>query len=114
MLIRYVSEEELLSTSRETKPIMKEKEIIYNPVESISSTFQLTPIRRQVKGSSNQPGSSSAVQSFQTIQKQQLEDHWLKNARPKKNLLRIQKEEQAIAGATQNTKDEARVGELRD
>lgn len=74
--------------------------MIYNPIESIGSTFRLTPIRRSAN-TSNQTDSSSNIQSFKTIQNQQLEDYKLKNTKPKKNLTRIQKEEQAIAGLEQ-------------
>ncbi|KAG1467205.1 hypothetical protein G6F56_004539 [Rhizopus delemar] len=98
--IVYIPEEDLLNVPRETKHPNKEKKMIYNPIESIGSTFRLTPIRRSAN-TSNQTDSSSNIQSFKTIQNQQLEDYKLKNTKPKKNLTRIQKEEQAIAGLEQ-------------
>ncbi|CEG67645.1 hypothetical protein RMATCC62417_04042 [Rhizopus microsporus] len=97
----YVSEEDLLPPVRETIPTTESKELAYDPIERISSTFNLTPIRRYIKRASLQ-NHESTIQSFETIQKQQeLEDNWSKNGQPKKNLLRIQKEEQAIVGLEQ-------------
>lgn len=101
MATRYVSEEDLLPPVRETIPTTESKELAYDPIERISSTFNLTPIRRYIKRTSLQ-NHESTIQSFETIQKQQeLEDNWSKNGQPKKNLLRIQKEEQAIVGLEQ-------------
>lgn len=84
------------SSSRQTTPNMDK--VLYDPVESLGPSFLITPIRR-LKLDRNSSSDSDAKKSFQTIQRQQeLEDQWLKSGRPKKNILRIQKEEQAMTG----------------
>lgn len=60
----------------------------------------MTPIRRLHFDSDT--SSKDTKKSFQTIQKQQLlEDNWRKNFNPKKNITKIQKEEQAIEAIAQ-------------
>ncbi|KAI7898269.1 uncharacterized protein BX663DRAFT_538623 [Cokeromyces recurvatus] len=79
----------------------KTNSILFNPIESLGSTFQLTPIRRYTTSAANK-NELTHKKSFQTIQKQQeLEDSWLKGGHPKKNILQIQKEEQALASIEQ-------------
>jgi hypothetical protein len=74
----------------------------FNPVECFGSSFNITPIRRFHLDNKNKQ-STDLKKSFQTIQKQQqLEDDWRKNFNPKKNIIKIQKEEQAIEGIAQH------------
>ncbi|KAI9344772.1 hypothetical protein BD770DRAFT_414187 [Pilaira anomala] len=76
------------------------QQIKFNAIESFGPSFQMTPIRRLHFDSST--SSKDTKKSFQTIQKQQLlEDNWRKNFNPKKNITKIQKEEQAIEAIAQ-------------
>jgi hypothetical protein len=91
-----VREEEAVHVSSVVKPV--ENTILFNPVESFGSSFALTPIRRLNFAQSSDP----VKRSFETIQKQQArEDKWLKGDKPKKNILRIQKEEEALESISQ-------------
>lgn len=86
------------SSSRYTNTTT-EDQIKFNPIETFGPSFQMTPIRRLHLGHST---SNETKKSFQTIQKQQqLEDNWRKNFKPKKNITKIQKEEQAIESIAQ-------------
>ncbi|KAI8080954.1 hypothetical protein BDF21DRAFT_444320 [Thamnidium elegans] len=98
----YVAEEQFdqigSSSSRYTNTTT-EDQIKFNPIETFGPSFQMTPIRRLHFGHST---SNETEKSFQTIQKQQqLEDNWRKNFKPKKNITKIQKEEQAIESIAQ-------------
>ncbi|KAI9273487.1 hypothetical protein EDC94DRAFT_632761 [Helicostylum pulchrum] len=98
----YVAEEQIdqigSSSSRYTNTTT-EDQIKFNPIETFGPSFQMTPIRRLHFGHST---SNETKKSFQTIQKQQqLEDNWRKNFKPKKNITKIQKEEQAIESIAQ-------------
>jgi hypothetical protein len=101
---RYVPEELLdelegNSSSRQTTP--KVDKVLYNPFTNLGPSFNITPIRR-LNPDHDSSSVHGAKKSFQTIQQQQeLEDHWLKSGKPKKNILRIQKEEQAVASISQ-------------
>jgi hypothetical protein len=99
---RYVPEELLdeFEDSQQTMP--KVDQVQYNPVASLGPSFHITPIRRLNLDRKNSASGNAAKKSFQTIQQQQeLEDNWLKSGKPKKNILRIQKEEQAVASIGQ-------------
>jgi hypothetical protein len=80
---------------------LKQDENSFNPNESIGSSFNMTPIRH-LHISNSSTASADTKRSFQTIQQQQqLEDSWRKNLKPKKNIMKIQKEEQAIESIAQ-------------
>ncbi|KAI8986522.1 hypothetical protein BDB01DRAFT_612890 [Pilobolus umbonatus] len=84
----YIAEEDLLIPE---VPMEKVVEAPFNPVDCFGSSFEMTLPTRYTSTSG-----SKMKSSFQTIQKQQeKEDSWLKS-KPKKNLLAIQKEDQAI------------------
>lgn len=90
--------EELLDEIEDTRctlPIMPKSD--FNPVESLGPSFSLTPIRRLHFRST----STDAKKSFHTIQQQQEQDNWRKDYKPKKNILKIQKEEQAMEAIAQ-------------
>lgn len=70
-----------------TTPILS-----FDPVKSLGSSFTMTPIRRFFQPTKD----TAAKKSFQTIQQQQEQDNWRKDFKPKKNILKIQKEEQAM------------------
>lgn len=90
--------EELLDEIEDSRYInTTTTKINFNPIESLGSSFNMTPIRRLNLSIS----SSDSKKSFQTIQKQQQEDNWRKDFNPKKNIIKIQKEEQAIEGIAQ-------------
>ncbi|KAI8369101.1 hypothetical protein EDC96DRAFT_503859 [Choanephora cucurbitarum] len=97
----YISEEhfdqmdEKVSNSKQDI----EKQVLFNPLTSLGPTFRITPIRQL---NNKETKSVQVGASFESIQKQQqLEDSWIKGDKPKKNILRIQKEEQAIASIGQ-------------
>ncbi|CAO3630504.1 unnamed protein product [Mucor hiemalis] len=73
----------------------------FDYVGSLGPSFVITPIRRlHLDGADAR--SKNEKESFHTIQKQQqLEDDWRKNFNPKKNIIKIQKEEQAIESIAQ-------------
>lgn len=96
---RYIPES-LLDDMDQATPIIKETRPLYNPADSLGASFQFTPIRRLYNTSKEDRASQK--KSFQSILKQQeLEDHWLKNSKPKKSIALIQKEEQALTGLAQ-------------
>ena len=77
----------------------KKKEDPLGFINTLGPSFSLTPIRRL---QFNHHESQDAKESFKNIQnQQQLEDDWRKNFNPKKNIMKIQKEEQAIEGIAQ-------------
>lgn len=74
----------------------------FDYVGSLGPSFTITPIRRLHLNSTGTL-SKNEKKSFETIQKQQqLEDDWRKNFNPKKNIIKIQKEEQAIESIAQH------------
>lgn len=88
------------SSSRASVNTVKDEDS-FNFVESLGPSFNITPIRRLYLDNKGK-ASTEVKKSFQTIQKQQqLEDDWRKNFNPKKNIIKIQKEEQAIEGIAQ-------------
>nr|AET35421.1 ArbB [Syzygites megalocarpus] len=91
----YISGEEYFDTPKVGESNTKEKEDTYNPIENICSNFCLVPIHRSADNLGKK-NSYHQIQSFKTIQSQQFEDYKLKTTKTKKNILRIQKEEQAI------------------
>ncbi|KAL7325160.1 hypothetical protein PS15p_207676 [Mucor circinelloides] len=93
--------ESLLDDMEQAAPIIKETRPLYNPADSLGASFQFTPIRRLYNTTSIEDRASQK-KSFQSILKQQeLEDHLLKNSKPKKSIALIQKEEQALTGLAQ-------------
>ncbi|KAF1799279.1 hypothetical protein FB192DRAFT_1286151 [Mucor lusitanicus] len=99
----YIPDESLLEhivVDQPSLPSIKETRPLYNPVDSLGASFQLTPIRRYNKTSNEDQASQK--KSFQSILKQQeQEDNWLKSNKPKKSIALIQKEEQALTGLAQ-------------
>ncbi|KAI8883128.1 hypothetical protein K501DRAFT_323634 [Backusella circina FSU 941] len=98
----YVSDEEILDKQDLRKLDLGREEGAFDPTLCFGSTFKLTSICRP--NNKKQSAKTNKEQSsFETIQKQQeLEDKWLKGNRPKKNILRIQKEEQAVKDLAQH------------
>ncbi|KAI8370296.1 hypothetical protein BD560DRAFT_434946 [Blakeslea trispora] len=97
----YISKEHLDQMKEEvdTSGQRMEKQVLFNPLNSLGATFRATPIRRL---NNKESGPIQIERSFESIQKQQqMEDSWIKGDKPKKNILRIQKEEQAIASIGQ-------------
>ncbi|KAI8971962.1 hypothetical protein BDF20DRAFT_915702 [Mycotypha africana] len=75
---------------------------IFNPVESFGPSFSQTPMRCFNFDKNDRRGAPSPKFSLRNIQQQQkMEDSWLKGNKPKKNILRIQKEEEALRGIAQ-------------
>lgn len=101
--LRYVPEELLDDIEEINRPnSIPTKELNnFDYVRSLGPSFVITPIRRlHLDGADAR--SKNEKKSFHTIQKQQqLEDDWRKNFNPKKNIIKIQKEEQAIEGIAQ-------------
>ncbi|RCI04480.1 hypothetical protein CU098_000354, partial [Rhizopus stolonifer] len=101
----YISQQNLnqieVADSNSRQPLEPKKpQVLFNPTESLGSTFKLTPIRRF--NFNKESTQANVERSFQSIQKQQeLEDNWIKGDKPKKNILRIQKEEQAVTSIGQ-------------
>lgn len=92
------------SSSRPTTSTALEDENSFNPNESLGSSFSITPIRRLHlnNNGSNRATVNGSQKSFQTIQRQQqLENKWRKELKPKKNIMKIQKEEEAIESIAQ-------------
>jgi hypothetical protein len=99
---RYISQEDMLDKQDLRKPDLRRKESVFDPTQCFGSTFKLTGICRP-NSKKLSIKSNEGQSSFETIQKQQeLEDKWLKGNRPKKNILRIQQEEQAVKDLVQH------------
>ena len=97
----YISEEHLEQMDEKVSSNKQaiEKQVSFNPLTSLGPTFRTTPIRQL---NNKETKSVQLGASFESIQKQQqLEDRWIKGDKPKNNILRIQKEEQAIASIRQ-------------
>ncbi|KAI9256169.1 hypothetical protein BY458DRAFT_441960, partial [Sporodiniella umbellata] len=90
----YISEDSI-ELLEETYIGSQTEEVVYNPIESIGSSFRIIPIGRSLSVL-NQNDPHPKNRSFKAIQDQQLEDYQIKTMKPKRNLVLIQKEEQAV------------------
>lgn len=100
----YVPEELLddIEEMNRSNPIPTKALDNFDYVGSLGPSFVITPIRRLHLDGANTL-LKNEKKSFETIQKQQqLEDDWRKNFNPKKNIIKIQKEEQAIESIAQH------------